>query len=214
MMVCMVMYISCNTGGGIRETSYHASVDLGLPSGLLWATCNVGASRPEDYGKYYAWGETKNNKIRYKWHRGKSKLTKYNTNPDYGIVDNKEVLDSEDDAAHVNWGGKWRMPTEAEMKELKDNCTWTWLTMQNGAKGMRVTGPNGNSIILPAAGYYYDGSRHFVDGLGYFWSSSLHTDDPYDAYHLFFASDYYVNVINFDHRDYGLSVRPVCPFQK
>ena len=210
MMVCMTMYISCNTSGGVSETSYHAYVDLGLPSGLLWATCNVGANRPDDYGNYYAWGETKNNKIRYKWSRGKSKLTKYNTNPDYGIVDNKEVLDSEDDVAHVNWGGKWRMPTEAELQELIDNCTWRWWIMQNGVKGVRVTGSNGNSIFLPAAGFHNVGGDIGIGSGGDYWSSSLNTDNPNTACKLRFGSGY-VDMINiFGERTFGLSVRPVC----
>ncbi|MBO7269682.1 MAG: InlB B-repeat-containing protein, partial [Bacteroidales bacterium] len=111
----------------------HEWVDLGLPSGLKWATCNVGANTPEGYGDYFAWGETspKNDYSwsTYKYCKGsKNTLTKYNTDSNYGTVDNKITLDLSDDAARANWGGKWRMPTKAEQDELINNCTWTWTT--------------------------------------------------------------------------------------
>ncbi len=204
------------TGGG-GGGGDHAYVDLGLPSGLLWATCNVGADKPEDYGDYFAWGETET-KSTYNWSTYKwcndgdyHKLTKYNTYSSYGTVDNRTVLDPEDDAARANWGGAWRMPTREEMNELYANCTWTWTT-QNGVNGRKFTGSNGNSIFLPAAGCYYNGSLYGAGSGGYYWSSSLYTDNPYDAYYLYFSSgdvrmDYYG-------RNYGQSVRPVCPSQK
>ncbi len=195
----------------------HEYVDLGLPSGLLWATCNVGADSPEGYGNYYAWGETEPNGT-YNWNTYKwcnngddHNLTKYNTDSNYGIVDNKTVLDPEDDAAHVNWGGDWRMPTYDELKELKDRCTWTWTT-HNGKKGRRVTGPNGNSIFLPAAGYYNNGSLNYAGSDGDYGSSSLYTGDPLIAYYLYFDSGS-VYMYHYGHRCFGRSVRPVCPSQ-
>ena len=134
----------------------HEYVDLGLPSGLKWATCNVGATAPEEYGDYFAWGETETKATydlsNYKWCNGTyESMTKYCTNSEYGIVDNKTTLELSDDAARVNWGGSWRMPTKAEQDELRntDNCTWEWTT-QNGVNGYKVTSKkNGNSIFLP-----------------------------------------------------------------
>ena len=166
-------------------------VDLGLS--VKWATCNVGANSPEEYGSYYAWGETeeKSNYYwdTYKWCNGSSsKMTKYCTSSSYGTVDNKTVLDLEDDVAHVKWGGSWRMPTLEEQKELKNNCTWEWTT-QNGVEGYKVTSKtNGNSIFLPAAGYRR-GTYLFDSGSeGDYWSSSLNEDYSDLAYRLYFYS--------------------------
>ena len=151
-------------------------VDLGLPSGIKWATFNIGATKPEEHGDYFAWGETQP-KDEYDWNTYKwydvnnNKLTKYCTNSNYGIVDNKIVLEAADDAATVNLGDKWRMPTMEELDELRTKCTWTWTT-QNGASGRRVTGPNGNSIFLPVTGYYRVTSL-IEPTIGIYWSSSL-----------------------------------------
>jgi len=151
-------------------------VDLGLPSGIKWATFNIGATKPEEHGDYFAWGETQP-KDEYDWNTYKwydvnnNKLTKYCTNSNYGIVDNKIVLEAADDAATVNLGDKWRMPTMEELDELRTKCTWTWTT-QNGASGRRVTGPNGNSIFLPVTGYYRITSL-VEPTIGVYWSSSL-----------------------------------------
>ena len=186
-------------------------VDLGLPSGTKWATFNVGATKPEEYGDYFAWGETepKSNYdwSTYKWCNGsETTQTKYNTSSSYGTVDNKTVLDPEDDAAHVNWGGSWRMPTYAEWTELRTNCTWTW-TSQNGVNGRLVTGPNGKSIFLPATGYRYDTDLNSAGSYGNYWSSSLYTDAPDKAYSALFNSD----AVGWGdrYRLYGFSVRPV-----
>ena len=183
------------------------AIDLGLPSGLKWASCNVGAEKPEDYGNYYAWGEVLPKEdyswATYKYANGASdKLTKYCNDAskgDNGFTDNKTTLDPEDDAAHVNWGGSWRMPTDAEWDELRDNCTWTWTT-QNGIKGYRVASQtNSNSIFLPAA----------KARSGVYWSSSLYEVSPYLAWGLRFDSG---NVYRDDsHRRNSQSVRPVCP---
>ncbi len=218
-MICLIvlMMASCKKDPEMPgDMSNHEYVDLGLPSGLLWATCNVGASRPEDYGGYFAWGESTikstYNWSTYKWCNGSYKtLTKYCTDSYYGTVDNKTVLDPEDDAARANWGGDWRMPTEAELRELEDKCTWTWTT-QGGKNGYRVTGPNGKSIFLPAAGYYSNGSLNYAGSDGDYWSSSLDTDDPDFAYYLDFDSGD-VDVDSY-YRNCGRSVRPVCPSQK
>ena len=199
---------SASTGG-------HEYVDLGLS--VKWATCNVGANKPEDYGDYFAWGETKPkttyNWSTYKWCRGsRESQTKYCTSSSYGTVDNKTVLELADDAARANWGGSWRMPTKAEQDELRNNCTWTWTT-QNGVYGYKVTskksGYTNKSIFLPAAGCRYDSSLRNAGSRGYFWSSSLYTGSPCYAYYLYFSSSN-VGWINC-YRYYGQSVRPVCP---
>ena len=185
-------------------------VDLGLS--VKWATFNVGANKPEDYGDYFAWGETEPKTIyewsTYKWCNGSHDTqTKYCTDSSYGTVDNKTVLDKEDDAAAVNWGGNWQMPTEAEFYELREQCTWTWTT-QNGVDGYNVTSKkNGNSIFLPAAGYRYGSSLYYAGSGGYYWSSSLNSYDASYAYYLYFNSSYvdWSNYLRF----YGRSVRPV-----
>ena len=185
-------------------------VDLGLS--VKWATCNVGASSPEEFGGYYAWGEIEEKENyswnTYKWCNGSyDTQTKYCTSSSYGTVDNKTVLDPEDDVAHVKWGGTWRMPTLEEQIELLYNCTWSWTT-QNGVNGYKVTGPNGNSIFLPAAGYRNGEGAYYRGSAGYYWSSSLYSDDSYGAYGLGFDSGnrgwgYY------GYRYCGQSVRPV-----
>ena len=198
------------TGNGTLNG--HEWVDLGLPSGLKWATCNIGASQPAELGYYFAWGEVKPkdeyNWSTYKWCNGSyDTQTKYCTNSSCGTVDNKTVLDKEDDAASVYWGGGWRMPTKEEQDELRNNCSWEWIN-QHGVNGYTVTGPNGNSIFLPAAGYRDGSSLNYVGSYGDYWSSSLNTNGPNDAYHLYFDS---VDVDwSNDYRYYGFTVRPVC----
>ena len=192
------------------------AVDLGLS--VKWASWNVGASSPEGYGAYFAWGETDMkwdyDWSTYKWCNGDyNKLTKYcPTNiADYwdgtGSPDGKTVLDLEDDAARANWGGTWRMPTDAEWTELRNNCTWTWTT-QNGVNGRLVTSnSNGNSIFLPAAGGRGDSGLGDAGSYGRYWSSSLHTDYPeFARYVCFYSGDVYRS----DYfRYFGQSVRPV-----
>ena len=203
-----------NTPAGLE------AIDLGLPSGTLWANMNVGAERPEDYGLYFAWGETTGytgdtsdgrsfDWESYKWCNGSWKtLTKYCTNSDYGMVDDKTVLDPEDDAAHVNWGGDWRMPTLNEIQELLGNCYSEW-TQVNGVNGRKFTSKtNGNSIFLPAAGYRYISSLYYAGSDGISWSSSLAEGGPYQAYGLCSRSGY-ANLFCYD-RCYGRSVRPVA----
>ena len=191
----------------------HEYVDLGLC--VKWATCNVGASKPEEYGDYFAWGETEPKEV-YDWSTYKYcndnsliKLTKYNNNSNDGTVDNKTQLELTDDVARANWGGSWRMPTDAEMTELREQCTWIWTT-QNGVNGYTVTSQsNGNSIFLPAAGFRVGSSLGYAGSHGNYWSSSLSTDYPYEAWHVYFNSG---NVGRYDDSRYnGYSVRPICP---
>ena len=167
----------------------HEYVDLGLS--VKWATCNVGASKPEDYGDYFAWGE-------------KSKKTKYteNNSKTYGKSMGDIKGNSKYDVARANWGGKWRMPTKAEMQELIDKCTWTWIT-QNGERGYKITGPNGNSIFLPAAGIC-SGSSFYSNGA--YWSSTPYPDSGSARYLYFDSSSHCVYI---DNRYDGRSVRPV-----
>jgi hypothetical protein len=191
-------------------------VDLGLPSGLLWATRNVGASSPEDYGDYFAWGET-SPKSMYNWDTyiyGYETdewpwvhLTKYNTNSDYGPVDGLTTLQPGDDAATANWGSGARMPTRQEWEELSDYCSSVWTT-QNGVNGRRFTGPNGNTLFLPAAGNRWGGELYVAGDYGFYWSSSLYTDYPDCAWGFYFYYSGYAYVGNND-RDFGQSVRAV-----
>ena len=199
-----------------NTTNDHEYVDLGLS--VKWATCNVGANKPEEYGDYFAWGETEPKEYYdwriYKWCNGDyDNLTKYCYDSWYGIVDNKTVLDLSDDAARANWGGSWRMPTDAELLELFGQCTtWTWTT-QNGVCGYKVTskksGYTNKSIFLPAAGVRSGSSLKYAGSYGYYLSSSLSTDYPYYAWGIIFDSDHMYG--HEPARDGGFSVRPVCP---
>lgn len=195
-----------------KTSEVHEYVDLGLS--VKWATCNVGANSPEEYGDCYAWGETEPKEVydwlTYKYCNGSyDTMTKYCTDSSYGTVDHKWTLDPEDDVAHVKWGGDWRMPTKAEQDELRNNCTWTWTT-QNGVKGFIVTGSNGNFIFLPATGSRCDSIVSYVDLYGFYWSSTLYTWYSNGAYSLNFYSDSGLVDWSFGGRMQGYSVRPVC----
>ena len=208
----------------------HEYVDLGLS--VRWATCNVGADKPEDYGDYYAWGEL-TPKESYTWENyrfrtsgddeGTVKLSKYTSmiytsvfdaNIGNYIADNKTQLDPEDDVAHVKWGGDWRLPTDEEMNELIDSCTWTWTTV-NGVNGCLVTsnrpGYTDRSIFLPATGKYgFETSNKSAGTWGHYWSNSVNKDQSsYNAGVLAIGSGYAAVKITF--RAHGQSVRPVCP---
>ena len=167
----------------------HEWVDLGLPSGTLWATCNVGATSPEEYGDYYAWGETepKQDYSRYTYKWLDASYTKYCTSSEFGTVDGKTELDLDDDAAHVNWGVEWRTPSKQQMDELIMYCSWQWTTV-NGVDGRLVTGRNGNSIFLPAAGNYEDTSLLDAGVWGHYTSRSLCIDRNYNTHPLNFNS--------------------------
>ena len=193
-------------------------VDLGLPSGTIWATRNVGASSPEDYGDYFAWGETEYDLTTYKWWQGgyydaegywhDGGFTKYCTDGYYGydgFVDNKTELDPSDDAACAHYPGG-RMPSVEQIQELVNSCTWQW-TQRNGVNGQLVTGPNGNTIFLPAAGDCWDESLNNAGSHGYYWSRTLYPDYSGSAYYLYFNS---WNVYWYDYdRDLGFTVRAV-----
>lgn len=205
------------------DTRGHDYVDLGLPSGLKWATMNLGAKSPEDYGDYFAWGETKK-KDYYDWQSYKwctsdgtenhTRMTKYCSHSEYGTVDNKIVLEPNDDAAHVVWGGDWRMPTREEMVELREKCTWEWTSL-NRVNGYKVTGPNGKSIFLPAASAMYkDIAAPLAGTNGDYWTSSVNPDfnslthGDFIAFCLYTTPrEYYVGCAG---RGNGDSVRAVC----
>lgn len=203
-----------NGGGNLNG---HAYVDLDLPSGTLWATCNVGAYVPEGFGDYFAWGETES-KTAYVWGNYKYcygefyLLNKYCNDPNHGshgFTDNLTVLQLSDDAATANWGNVWRIPTEEQWRELKANTTNIW-TIQNGVSGRLFTAGNGNSLFLPAAGIGPAGlmpSLSHSGSEGYYWSSSLYTDYPSRAWYLSFNS----GICDMSHynRHYGCSVRAV-----
>ncbi len=205
----------------------HDYVDLGLTSGTKWATCNVGASKPQDYGNYYAWGETTTKETyywsNYKYGSDYNKLTKY-CSESYdgkdGFTDTKTTLDLSDDAAYVNWGGKWRMPTEAQQDELRNQCYWVWTSSYNNSnvKGYivykaKTSSDKGVKIYegeTPSSSYKLSDAHIFLPAAGgrYYWSSSLYTDDSNLAWVVSFNSD----VVDYggDNRSYGQLVRAVC----
>ena len=201
-------------------------VDMGVS--VKWATCNLGATKPEDFGDYYAWGETepyyeslgdpvvwKEGKGEgYKWSSytwsiegDYTSLTKYNTNGKYGVVDDKTVLEEADDAVRVKIGGGGRIPTDAEWTELRTQCTWAKIT-QNGVIGFKVTSKiNGNSIFLPAAGYRPSRGLQGDEKGAYYWSSTLDAELPDTAWRIYANADGVTrcNLIRY----VGLSIRPV-----
>ena len=189
-------------------------VDLGLPSGTKWATMNIGAERPEDFGTYFAWGETSPKTV-YDWESyiyadGDSdsdpQLTKYCNDSGLGITDALTELETGDDAATAILGSNWRMPTYDEVIELRDYCEHVFTT-QNGVAGTLVTGPNNQSIFIPAAAGRYYNNLILSEGTGSYWSSSLDTDDPTKAQGLSLASDGFGTITS--HRYFGLPIRPV-----
>ncbi len=192
----------------------YAFVDLGLPNGTLWAAYNVGATTPEGYGDYFAWGETQT-KSTYTWgtyqycNGDSNQLTKYcsDSNLGYnGFTDNSTTLLPEDDAAMANWGNGWCMPTADQWRELKDNTSCVW-TMQNGVYGRLFTAVNGNTLFLPAAGNIWDNEFHLVGDYGGYWSSSLYIDNPCNAWSFDFFSENYN--VGFFYRYDGQPVRAV-----
>jgi hypothetical protein len=220
-------YASTTAGTGYGEeksfTTFDSPnqiwVDLGLPSGTLWATCNVGADSPECYGDYFAWGETET-KDEYNWStylhcKGTNRtLTKYCNDRNYGynhFTDYLITLLPEDDAARINWGTEWRMPTKAEWQEMYQHTTVKWTDL-NGVKGRLYTAPNGNSIFLPYAGNYWNDVLVAVGVHGFYWSCSLDTDSPSNAWYFTFSlsggQGLMQGMINYD-RIGGNSIRPV-----
>ena len=192
----ITLYAQWTANGGSQgsgQLNGHAYVDLGLPSGTKWATCNVGATTPEGYGNYYAWGET-------------FPKSEYNSN-NYTYSDDPIILPANADAATANWGSGWGMPTQDEITELISNCTHIFTT-QNGVNGQLFTGTNGNSIFLPAAGIFNNLGLHDVGTSGFYWSSSNETNEQYDARSITFF-DSLCGGLNIN-RSNGLPVRPVC----
>ena len=202
--------------GKIGDYTY---VDLGLRSGLKWATFNVGATKPEEYGDYLAWGE-KEPKERYDFSTyilcggDYDKMNKYCTKSKFGTVDNRTVLMSEDDAATLNWGVDWRMPTDKELNELIEGCTWVWVEDYEGtgvSGGYGTSKKNGNTIFLPAAGWIIE-SYPYSDYEGkecLYWSSSLYNDYQDHAHIFVMLSNGYMKVEQTP-RNRGLSVRAVA----
>ena len=190
----IVAYTSC-------PDSHHPHlIDLGLPSGTKWACCNVGAEKPEDYGGYFAWGETTE----------KSSYTSGNYLDGKGISYDigKDIAGTQYDAATANWGSPWVMPSKDQMEELKNNCTSEWTT-ENGVNGRRFTGPNGASIFLPAAGGRWKDDLYYAGSDGRYWSSSLYESGTSYVWGLYFGSGY-VYTDYYYGRDGGQGVRPVC----
>ncbi len=202
-----------NLGNGIYQINGHRFVDLGLPSGLLWAETNIGAKTATDDGNFFAWGETET-KSYYSWDTYKygtsySYLTKYNS------TDKKIILDNEDDAAYINWGVSCHMPTYDDFSELmsSDNCSWTWTSMTNSTnssiEGYKITSKkNGNSIFLPASG---DKRNNEVpSGTGSYWSSRLSSSFQ-SAYYFDFGWSHFVSYqLKDGNRCYGRTIRPVA----
>lgn len=221
-VLMLVLVVGCkpdepNQGGESNDLNGHEYVDLGLPSGTLWATCNVGADSPEGYGDYFAWGDTIPKEM-YDWKSyryatfvdGHYELNKYCTDSSCGFngfVDSLTVLESVDDAVRANWGAGWRMPTKEEWQELYQNTTFTWTSM-NGVKGRLLTGSNGNSIFLPAAGFHMDG-EFICTGIGLYWSSALQTSCQVAAwsFHFDLGSCHLCGTFE---RCRGHVIRPVC----
>ena len=238
-------FVACDKGdednsgdnGNVNVNVNTDVVDLCLPSGIKWATCNVGATNPWDYGNYYAWGETQA-KSKYHWdtykycNATKNSLTKYNNAASNGTIDNKTTLEPADDVATAVCGADFSMPTTADWDELSNQCYWVWTNNYNGQnvsgyivyhaksdgdKGVKVyvdgTALDSYSlsdvhIFLPAAGYRFNSGLYFAGGAGHFWSSSLYGHDPSGARYSNFNSN---NVYPSSHDDRcnGLSVRPV-----
>ncbi len=199
------------------ESEEHEYVDLGLPSGTKWATCNVGANSPEEYGDHFAWGETKPKSTydwsTYKWCKDSfDTMTKYCAHSSYGyngFTDNLTELQPEDDAATANWGSPWRMPSSDQIEELFNSSytTTEWTTL-NDVYGRKITSKsNGNSIFLPAAGDRWSDELYDAGNHGYYWSSSLGPSSDGNAYSLSFNS--LVWSWNYDSRGNGQSVRAV-----
>ena len=200
------------TGGEKLTSIPEYAVDLGLPSGTLWADRNVGADAPEGYGDFFAWGET-TAKDTYSWatyllcNGSSTKITKYCNQTNYGTIDGKTTLEPADDAAYVNMGKDWRMPTAQEQQELITQCTREWTT-QNGVNGYKLTGPNGKSIFLPAAGYHTNKLHLGAGANGYYWSSTLFPNYSFSANTLYFESGSH-QLDKRNNRFSGYSVRAV-----
>ena len=208
-----------NVESSCPDDNHPHAIDLGLPSGTKWSCCNVGASKPEEYGDYFAWGETEPKShydlSTYKYFNNGTGMTKYSTSSPYGTVDNKTELEPSDDAATVNWGSGWQMPSYEQFNELINSSytTTRWTTL-NGKYGRKISSKsNGNSIFLPAAGFRNGAGLNEAGSSGFYWSRSLDASNSYSAYNLrFFSSDIYTDDdyrYYYGSRCYAQSVRPV-----
>jgi len=189
------------------DTMKYVYVDLGLS--VKWAACNIGANAPEDYGEYFAWGETATKNFfgaKYAFLDYRNKITKYCTNKNYGALDDLKRLQPIDDVAHVTLGDGWRIPTNKQFEELRKECKWTW-TKQNDVQGFLVTGKNGNSIFLPATGCKYFGYTEDTTTGGGYWSSSIDENSPSYAHSIYF--DYLGPTHEVFLRPLGLTIRAV-----
>lgn len=190
-----------------KPTTWNVSaeaIDLGLPSGTLWASCNVGASTPEEYGDYYSWGEV-STKDSYDWNTYKYYVYETGSAKNLG----EDIAGTKYDVAHLKWGGLWRMPSKEQIQELIDNCTCT-TRIQNGVEGVLVKGPNGKTIFLPYAGFMFLGAQTNADSRGYYWSS---TQWYYSSSAFSLDIEYGVNdwALSYRERSIGYTVRPVMP---
>ena len=174
----------------------HLYVDLGLPSGTLWSVCNMGADKPEEFGAYYAWGET-TTKSSYNW----------NTYSIGAELDSLPALDEAHDAAATNWGYGWRMPSREDFDEIVTYCTKTWTT-RNNVNGYLIKGPNGNTMFLPASGGRGDGNIYESGSCGFYWLNSVYTNDTQFAWGFILDSDSIYETSYY--RMYGQTIRPVC----
>ena len=201
----LYIYGNINTFTTLDDTPTPGeTVDLGLK--VKWANSNVGATRPEEAGGYYAWGETEE-----KSDYSKADYKYYDSKNDSCTHIGDSISGTEYDVAHVKWGGAWRMPTIEDYKELYERCTWEWTTY-NGVYGQLVTGPNGNSIFLPAAGYRSTTDNVTKGTAGYYWSGSLYDDG--NAYFLIIDNEIWSRSYKSRQRRYGQSVRPVMGLMK
>ena len=215
LLLLSVMVIACGKDTDQNDaTPPEGAVNLGLS--VYWATCNLGAADPVEYGDYYAWGEVEP-KSEYSWENYRFRedgnteadiiVSKYNSLDIHGAVDGKTVLEPEDDAAHMRLGGKWRIPTIVEFQELIDSCEWTW-TNKRGVLGYNVESKvNGKSIFLPSTGYYFQKGLHGEEFGGYYWMSGTHATTSGKAQRLFFTPN--KKLVSIYYRCLGQPIRPV-----
>lgn len=196
LMAITLLFCSCSKEELVMENGHgekngYRFVDLGLPSGTLWADFNIGTSSVEESGEYFAWGETLEKEAydwyTYKWcQKSYNTLTKYCTSNEYGTKDDKKILETADDVATVKMGKPWSMPTKEDFQKLINECAWYWMNL-NGVDGYMVAGSNDNFIFLPAAGCHISTDSIGKGSHGYYWTKSLDEDDPYDAHYLSFT---------------------------
>lgn len=215
LLFAMMVVAACGKGTDPKNaTPPEGAVNLGLS--VFWATCNIGANDPAEYGDFFAWGELEP-KTEYTWENYRFRkegnsdqtlvITKYNSIESHGPVDGKSALEPEDDVAHVRLGGKWRIPTAAEFKELIDSCDWTW-TNRKGIIGYNVKSRvNGKSIFLPSTGYIFQEGLHGEEYGGYYWMANTHATTSSKAQRLFFTPK--LQNVGLYYRCLGQPVRPV-----